>query len=165
MQYLWCIKVHAWWLVKNRSVNQLWQIVFTLENEQLSTFWNVATDNQSVEPREAIEFCSVVKCVILCRNKLAHWMQLHGANWSPIRDMHRNRRKNHPEVDGSSGRCRLKVAWPVCRVLVVCTVFQWDTHLTRQTETSPHWVAPSLSGSSSFKKQQLSLLQTKRIYL
>ena len=43
--------------------------------------------------------------------------------------MYRNRSKSHPEVDGSSGRCRLEVAWPVCDVLVVYSVFQWDTDL------------------------------------
>ena len=38
--------------------------------------------------------------------------------------MYRNRGKSHPEVDGSSGRCRLEAAWPVCEVLVVGSVFQ-----------------------------------------
>ena len=28
--------------------------------------------------------------------------------------MYRNGIKRHLEVDGSSGRCRLEVAWPVC---------------------------------------------------
>jgi len=50
--------------------------------------------------------------------------------------MYRNRSKSHPEVDGSSGRCRLEVAWPVCEVLVVYSVFQWGTHLTRQVGTN-----------------------------
>ena len=48
--------------------------------------------------------------------------------------MYRNRSKSHPEVDGSSGRCRLEV----CEVLVVYSVFQWDTHLTRQVGTNSH---------------------------
>ena len=37
--------------------------------------------------------------------------------------MYRNRSKNHPEVDGPSGRCRLEVAWPVCELLVMYSVF------------------------------------------
>ena len=52
--------------------------------------------------------------------------------------MYRNRSKSHPEADGSSGRCRLEVARPVCEVLVVYIVFQWGTHLTRQVGTNSH---------------------------
>ena len=52
--------------------------------------------------------------------------------------MYRNRSKSHPEVDGSSGRCRLEFAWPVCEVLVVYSVFQRGTHLTRQVGTNSH---------------------------
>ena len=52
--------------------------------------------------------------------------------------MYRNGIKSHLEVDGSSGRCRLEVAWPVCEVLVVYSVFQRGTHLTRQVGTNSH---------------------------
>ena len=57
------------------------------------------------------------------------------------------------EPPGSRGvkwSCRLEVAWPVCEVLVVCSVFQWGTHLTRQVGTNSHWVVPSLPGSFFF---------------
>ena len=52
--------------------------------------------------------------------------------------MYRNRSKSHPEVDGSSGRRTLEITWPVCEVLVVCSVYQWGTHLTRQVGTNTH---------------------------
>ena len=44
--------------------------------------------------------------------------------------MYRSRCKSHTEVDGSSERCRLEVAWPVCGVWLVCSVFLCDTLLT-----------------------------------
>ena len=71
--------------------------------------------------------------------------------------MYRNRSKSHPEMDRSSGHCRLEVAWPVCEVLVVVSVFQWGTHLTRQLGTNSHWLVSSLPGSLKKKKKKTPL--------
>ena len=143
---LYCRNVCAWWLqepctsiirscprakfcflvpvkVNNCSNFQRW-----LERTQMSML---------VKQTSLVSLWSVLFCVRT--NKICYWLQLHGVRWGPIRDMYRNRRKSRPEVDRSSGpevdrssgRCRLEVAWPVCGVLVVGSVFQWDTHWTR----------------------------------
>ena len=74
-------------------------------------------------------------CFVGFRIVCSNVQQLDGE--APSR-MYRNRSKSHPEVDGSSGGCRLEAAWPVCEVLVGYIVFQWGTHLTRQVGTNSH---------------------------
>ena len=128
-----------------------WLFYFVIYPETLLNFSKVAGKDTSEHAGKANELCFVVKCFILRQNiKFAYWLQLHGVRWGPIRDMYRNWRKSRPEVDGSSGRCRLEVAWPVCGVLVVGRTCSSGTPTwsdkARQVGSHSYRVVPGLLG-------------------
>ena len=122
IRFLGCVNVPAWWIVKNMSAKQLCQnnnnnIKHHRWKWIIVTILAEATNNQCVKPREAVELCFVAKCVILCQNKLAYCVLLHGANWGMCIEIEeRDTRKKIGQVD--AGRCLT-----ICGVWVVCSVF------------------------------------------